>query len=613
MYETAQTLAERARVGLEFNWPEARRDAEEARAQLARLQPHERIGDEQRPDAGRVSVSLVDRFETLLKTGRSVVSALSRESVCQRVEDAAVRLLRAETASVALLDGDRPLPATIPSEAIALLEAVGQSGRVQTLGGSDEQYRSKSVLCAPVLVRGNIVACLFVIHQHLGGLFGPDEERIADFLATLAGAAFENAEGFAELEHLNATLEEKVAERTIKLRERAELLVRSNLDLERTTTDLRIAQRELVASTRTAEAANEAKSRFLAAISHEIRTPMNGVIGMAELALATDLSDRQRMYVDTISQSAHSLLAMLNDVLDFSKIEAGKLELEVREIDLHATIVDSVRLLSVSAWQKGLNLNCRIAPRVPVLVQADSTRLRQVLLNLMGNAIKFTARGDVDVSAEWTNAGRLELAIRDTGIGIAADRVTRIFQPFDQGGAAVTRRFGGTGLGLSISSELVTLMGGTIQVESEVGQGSTFRVQLPLSTATTVPGPVVRLTGRVLLLSRQPQTLETYQSMLASWGLNVDAAPTVAEATLLLLAPQRPDLLLVDLTTNATDELDLLERLGDRGLLPHRGAVVLAPAGAEDAATRADERLPQCAAQAPHSGRTARTTHRHAE
>jgi two-component system sensor kinase len=589
-YEFAVTLAEQARVGLEFGWSNAETQAIEARRQLADLIPKERTTDEPRTDSARVSASLVDRFETVLKTGRRIVSALSRETICSRVEDAASRLLRADHALVMLLDDESTSQPLFSPEAAELLERVGQSGLIQTVTVSAGREHASSILCAPIHVRGNIVACLYALHGSLGNYFGPDEEKIADFLATLAGAAFENAEGFAELEMLNATLEQKVAERTNKLHERAELLVRSNKDLERTTEELRVAQRELVASTRAAEAANHAKSRFLAAISHEIRTPMNGVIGMAELMLATDLSDRQQMYVETISQSAKALLSLLNDVLDFSKIEAGKLAVERRPFNLHETIVDSVRLLSVSAWQKGLELACRIAPQVPEHTEGDAIRLRQILLNLIGNAIKFTSRGSVTISVDVDSQRRLHVAVSDTGIGIPADRAARIFEAFDQGEVSMSRRFGGTGLGLAISSELAELMGGRIRVESVVGVGSTFYVELPLDLhgthATEEPESLIGDSGpcRVLVVTTSPADRQSHLDWLRTWNCEVRFAASTDEARLACVGPEPLDLLLVDVPGDAGVELKLLSDLSAANLLPSAGVLVLLPAGLEAAA-----------------------------
>ncbi|AMK22358.1 MULTISPECIES: response regulator [unclassified Sphingobium] len=440
------------------------------------------------------------------------------------------------------------------------------------------------------LVIGNSV---FTIYTAATGAYGDKRAATTPTIALAGGLAVTLILFIylISLANQRARTEQVVAQRTAELRG-------VNMRLEERTIQLEESETELRAAKNRAEDATRAKSQFLANMSHEIRTPMNGVIGASELLSDTRLSASQREYLTMITQSADALLHLINDILDFSKIEAGRLELEHVAFSLRDELADTLQAFAGRATEKGIELACHVALGVPDALEGDPHRLRQVVINLVGNALRFTERGEVvmDVAVEWMEGqqARLHFAVSDTGPGIAADKQKLIFEAFSQADTSFTRRFGGTGLGLTIASQLVQLMGGRLELDSTIGRGSVFHFTIPFALAqgepASQPAEPPSLHGLpVLIVDDNATNRRILDEMIRGWGMKplvVESGPKALTALRNAAGIGRPlRLVLLDMMMPGMDGFAVAKEIA-RGSEADRPAVIMLSSAQKDEMAR---------------------------
>ena len=568
-YEVATTVLAQAEYSSELGWQIQPTEVVRANEFMSRLQLSVSTHDSTK------SISLLDRFGSLLEVGRKISTSALPVEIYSAACDAAQRILRVEDVCLIHCSHEGSPSGTFPENKAFDPTIASKSGERGTTYITDRANHSShgittekkgSFLCSPIVVSGNTVAFLYLTNTKFEGIFGDDELRIANYITTATGAALEKADGFLQLHDLNLNLEKKVEDRT------AAVVERSN-ELEQIAHQLRAAQEKLEVAKNAAEAANEAKSCFLARMSHEIRTPIAAVLGFTELLLRGLIQGEadQKRHLQTIHSNGKHLLHLLNEILDLSKIEADQVEIESVPCSPSKLLGDVVASLHSQAIAKSIDLTLEIPDSLPDTIHSDPTRIRQIVTNLIGNAIKFTNVGQVVVNATATlkesDCVQLDITVRDTGIGMSGEQMKKIFEPFAQADTSTTRKYGGTGLGLSISKGLAERLGGSLQLDSELGRGTEIVLQLPASLprmwkmlspdqaeqeafgSKLQAFKKVHLNGiHVLVVDDQPTNRELLRLLLSDSGATVSTANDGEEAIQAALDQEsQPDIILLDM------------------------------------------------------------------
>jgi PAS domain S-box-containing protein len=450
-------------------------------------------------------------------------------------------------------------------KAAALEETVESlTDRVFELSESEELHRGLVDAQGDLIVRRDHAGTITFANRAYGALIGEASEALVG--GNAAPQVLERTAGSRESDG-SRSADERIrtpdGERWIAWRHHAVRDGSGAAQLQsvgRDITERKAAELALAHSRARAETANEAKSRFLATVSHEIRTPLNGIMGMADLLIDTPLTPEQKSYAEAVKSSGAALLALIEEILDFSKIEAGRLDLDIAPFDLLPLVEGIAELLATRAHAKGLDLAVAVDPALPTRLMGDATRLRQVLLNLAGNAVKFTEAGGAAITVDRDGA-QVVITVRDTGPGIATADRERIFAEFEQGESTFARRHAGTGLGLAISRRIVQRMGGTLTLRSEPGAGAAFEVRLPLVAADGASPAAERLDGlAVLVLSKAPLEAEILSRRLGARGVSVTRATDVAD----IPGSTRFDVAILDRRIGEEALSEALQALGDR-------------------------------------------------